>query len=116
MSTNRNATVRAVVESTIVVGGCSTHFVNLCSDAAVSVRCVVHGASLLELSTAVARYRPYVIVLRTGAYRLRRAEYDERAVDVQAVILTVDSELIELEELEGLLMATVAEAQRKRAR
>ena len=105
-----------MLESSIVVGGCTPRFVKLCSDAAVSVRCAVRGSSLQDLSTAVARYRPLVIVLRADAYRIRRADYDERAVDVKAVILAVPSELIDTEELEGLLMSAVAEAQRKRAK
>lgn len=105
-----------VLESTIVVGGCSPRFVKLCSDAAVAVRCVVRGASLQELSTMVARYRPLVIVLRADVYKQHRADYDERAVDVKAVLLPMVSELPELEELEGLLMSAVAEAERKRAR
>ena len=104
------------MESTIVVGGCSSHFVQLCSDAALSVRCAVRATSLLELSTTVARHHPLVIVLRAGAYRLRRSEYDELAGDVKALILPIDSELIEIEELEGLFMATVAAAERKRTR
>lgn len=105
-----------MLESTIVVGGCSPRFVKLCSDAAVMVRCAVRGASLQELSTLVARHRPLVIVLRSDEYRRHRAEYDERAVDVKAVILPVDNELLEIEELEGLLMAAVAGAERKRTK
>jgi hypothetical protein len=114
MTTDRTATVRAMLEATVVVGGCSPRFVKLCSDAAVSVRCAVRAATLQELSTAVARYRPLVIVLRADAYKHRRAEYDELAVDVKAVVLPVASELLEIEELEGQLMAAVAEAERKR--
>ena len=105
-----------MLESTIVVGGCSPRFVKLCSDAAVTVRCAVRGASLQELSTIVARHRPLVIVLRADEYRRHRAEYDERAVDVKAVILPVDNELLEIEELEGLFMAAVAGAERKRVK
>jgi hypothetical protein len=108
VTTDRTATVRAMLESNIVVGGCSPRFVKLCSDAAVSVRCAVRGVPLQELATTVARYRPLVIVLRADVYKIRRADYDERAVDVKAVILPMASELIDPEELEGLLMATVA--------
>jgi hypothetical protein len=79
------------------------------------VHCEVRAATLEEVATAAVEYRPLVIVLPTLEYWAHRADYDELAGDVNAALVPV-AERIDPDELEGLFMAAVAEAERRRAR
>jgi hypothetical protein len=115
VSFDRNATVRAVLLPTILVAGCSRRFVGVCVRAAAAVRCDVREARLDEFSTSVATCRPLAIVLQKAEYDARRAEYDERAQDVAACVVPVLEDRVDEYELEGLFMAAVAEAHRRRA-
>ena len=116
VKSDRTTTARAVLPPTIVVAGCSSRLVTRCAQAAEVVHCDVRATTLEELATAVATSRPLVIVLPTVEYWAHRADYDERAEDVNATVVPVASDKIDPYELEGLFMAAVAEAMRRRTR
>lgn len=116
MKQGRTTTARALLPPTILVAGCSSRLVTRCAQAAEAVRCEVISTTLDDLPTAAAEHRPLVIVLPTLEYWARRADYDERAEDVNAAVVPVSSERIDPDELEGLFMAAVVQAEQRRAR
>jgi hypothetical protein len=99
---------------TILVVGCSSRLVERCTQAAEAVRCDVRSATLDELGAAAVTHGPLVIVLPTVEYWAKRADHDQRASDVKASIVPVANDRVDQDELEGLFMAAVAEAQRRR--
>ena len=115
MKPGRTTTARGPLSPTILIAGCSGRMVDRCAQAAEVVRCEVRATTLEDLVTAAAECRPLVIVLPTLAYWADRANYDERAEDFNAALVPLANDRIDPDELEGLFMAAVAEAERRRA-
>jgi uncharacterized metal-binding protein len=112
---DRTPTSPPVIRPVIVVAGCSPRVVERCTQAAEAVRCDVYAVTLAELGAAAFTHGPLVIVMPTVEYWAKRAEHDVRAEDVKASIVPVANDRVDQDELEGLFMAAVAEAQRRRA-
>jgi hypothetical protein len=116
VTSDRTATARSILPPTVLVAGCSSRLVTSCAPAAEAVRCVLRVTTLEDFTTVLAASRPLVIVLPAAEYQAHRADYDERAEDVAGAIVPVSNDRIHPDELEGLFMAAVAEAQRRRSR
>jgi hypothetical protein len=106
----------AVTRPIIVVAGCSSRLVERATQAAEAVRCDVYAVTLAELGAAALTHGPLVIVMPTVEYWAQRADYDVRAEDMGASIVPVANDRVDQDELEGLFMAAVSEAQRRRAK
>ena len=98
----------------VVVGGPRELIEATRQAAGIAAAAKIETAELATAATVVATVRPFAIVMSEDVYAFDAAEFDALARDVNATLVKIDTQGMDLGRLERTLMPKIGRAHRQR--